>query len=389
MALARIEALRCLPDEAPATPPVRVRVTAAEDRERYDRFLASHPAGSLLQSWEWGTLKERHHWEAVRLLARDGVGRVCGAASVLCRTLPVGGAILYLPRGPVLNFRDSRVLDAMTTALRRLGERQHAVLCKIDPYVSPPDPLVVRALTARGFVAGHRRGHFEGIQPRFNVIVPLTGSADTVLARCHPKTRYNIRLSARRGVQVRRGHREDLVSFHRLLMVTCERNGFAERSLSYFAELWDALAAKGQMELYVASDGERDLAAGILFLFGNKAVYAYGASGNEHRERMAPYALQWAMIQRAVELGCTSYDMTGVPRRLQESEPGYGLYRFKRGFWPEVSKFVGEMDLPLHPTRYRLWNLVEPAYWGGQVWVRHTIRSLRANHEGARTHPTE
>ncbi len=382
MALARTETLRCLPDEAPATTPVRVREAAAQDREQYDRFVAYHPTGSVLQSWEWGTLKERQHWRAVRLLARDGLGRLCGAASVLWRPLPVGGAILYLPRGPVLNFHDSRLLDAMTSALRRLGERQHAVLCKIDPYISPPDPLLVRALKVRGFVTGHRRGHFEGMQPRFNVVVPLTGGADTVLSHCHAKTRYNIRLATRRGVQVRRGRREDLASFHHLLMITCARNGFAERSLCYFTDVWDALAPTGHMELYLASAAEHDLAAGILFLFGNKAVYAYGASGNEHREHMAPYALQWVMIQRALERGCTSYDMTGVPRRLQENEPGYGLYRFKRGFWSEVSEFVGEMDLPLHPARYRLWNVVEPAYWGGQVWMRRAIRSLRANRPG-------
>jgi peptidoglycan pentaglycine glycine transferase (the first glycine) len=360
----------------PARGPVRVYAVPERGRDAYDAFVAAHPAGSLLQSWAWGELRTRQHWRPVRLLAVDAVGRICGAASVLCRRLPIGGSILYLPRGPVLDFTDDRVLDAMVLALRRLGERCRAVLCKIDPYVVAPNPPVERALARRGWVVGHRRGRFEGLQPRHNVIVPLEGGAEAVLARCHAKTRYNIRLAGRRGVTVRRGRREDLPTFHRLLMETCARNGFGERALGYFEQAWDALAPGGHLELYLASCEGLDLAAGILLVFGDKAVYGWGASAGRRREVMAPYALQWAMIQRAVERGCRTYDMTGVPARLREGEPGYGLWRFKRGFWPHVTTLLGEMDLPLQPALYRLWRVLEPTYWGGQVWARRAGRAL-------------
>lgn len=355
---------------------LRAQEVGPGERQAYEAFVAAHPAGSILQSWAWGELRSRQHWRVTRLLALDAGGRAHAAASVLERDLPLGGRVLYVPRGPVLDFRDGRALDAMTDALRRLGERRRAVLCKIDPYVTPPDPLAARALAVRGFVVGHRRGRFDGLQPRFNVIVPLAGGPEAVLGRMHPKTRYNIRLAGRRGVEVRRGERADLGAFHRLLQETCARNGFAERDLPYFVQVWDALAPGGHLELHLAHLGGEILAAGILFVHGSKAVYAYGASSGARREVMAPYALQWAMIRRAMERGCTTYDMTGVPKRLREGEPGYGLYRFKRGFWPEVSEFLGERDLPLQPALYRVWNLVEPAFWGGQVWVRRTLRGL-------------
>ena len=361
---------------ASAPGPVHVRRARAADREAYDRFVAGHAAGSILQSWVWGDLRGRQHWRAVRLLARDALGRLCGAASVLCRDLPVGGSLLYLPRGPVLDFRDERALDAMTAALRRLGRQEEAVLCKIDPYVTPPDDRVFRALQRQGFVVGHRRGRFGGLQPRLNVIVPLQGGAEAVLARLHGKTRYNVRLAAKRGVTVRSGGRCDLPAFHRLLEITCARNGFAERQLPYFLQVWDALAPGGHIELHLASADGADLAAGVLFVFGRKATYAYGASSDARRELMAPYAVQWSLLQRAVQLGCTSYDMTGVPERLREDDPAYGLYRFKRGFWPEVSVFLGELDLPLHPALYRVWNVAEPAYYGGQVLLRRALRAL-------------
>ena len=363
--------------------PLRVRVVSATERAAYDAFVAGHPSGSLMQSWAWGELRSRQQWKPIRLLAVDAQGRPRAAASVLRRNLPIGGCILYLPRGPVVDFRDARALDALVAALRRLGRREHAVLCKIDPYVTPPDPTIVRALMRGGFVVGHRRGHFEGLQPRHNVIVPLEGGAEAVLARCHGKTRYNIRLAEKRGVAVRRGDRADLAAFHRLLMVTCARNGFAERQLSYFEQVWDVLAPSGNIELYLASHEGTNIAAAILLHFGDKAIYAYGASGSTHREVMAPYALQWAMIRRAIELGCGTYDMTGVPKQRREGAPGYGLWRFKRGFWPEVATFVGELDLPIQSSLYRLWNVAEPAYWGGQVFVRRALRVLRPDERQA------
>ncbi len=358
--------------------PVRVSEVGPGERPVFDAFVGHHPAGSVLQSWTWGELRGAQHWDAHRLLALDGAGAPCGAALALCRQLPIGGSLLYLARGPVLDYRDGRVLDAMVAGLRRLGGRYHAILCKIDPPVTPPDPVVGRALRARGFIVGHRRGRFGGLQPRRNVIVPLDGGAEAVLARCHGKTRYNIRLAVRRGVTVRRGGREDLATFHRLLMRTCARNGFAERTLPYFQQVWDHLAAQDMAELHLAELEGEAVAAGMLFCFGRHAVYAYGASGDAHREAMAPYAVQWSMIQRACARGCLTYDMTGVPMKLEEGEPAYGLYRFKRGFWPEITEFQGEMDLPLQPSLYRLWRLAEPAWWGGQVWVRQRLRSVRA-----------
>ncbi len=372
-------ALSALTVRRGAAGPVRVREVGPGQRQDYEAFVAAHPLGNVLQSWAWGELRARQRWQPVRLLASDRLGRLCGAASVLCRELPVGGSILYVPRGPVLDFHDDVVLDALVGALRRLGERHHAVLCKIDPYLTPPDPLVARALAARGFTVGHRRGHFQGMQPRFNVVVPLAGGEEAVLGHCHPKTRYNIRLAERRGVQVKRGTRADLPTFHRLLMATCARNGFSERRLEYFQQVWDALAPAGHLELYLAHLSGQVLAAAILLLHGDKAVYAYGASGDEQRAVMAPYAVQWAMIRRSIARGCRTYDMTGVPAHGVEGTPAYGLWRFKRGFWPEASEFLGERDLPLQPALYRIWNLVEPAYWGSQVFVRRTLRRLGAS----------
>ena len=55
-----------------------------------------------------------------------------------------------------------------------------------------------------------------------------------------------------------------------------------------------------------------------------------------------------AMKDWAVEKGCRLYDFRGVPGRVGEDHPLYGLYKFKLGFGGDYVEFVGEMDLVLN-----------------------------------------
>ncbi|SGO99790.1 Uncharacterized protein involved in methicillin resistance [Mycobacterium tuberculosis] len=55
------------------------------------------------------------------------------------------------------------------------------------------------------------------------------------------------------------------------------------------------------------------------------------------------------MIQDAHELGAHTYDFRGISDALDESEPLYGLLRFKLGFGGEACELIGEWDYPLQP----------------------------------------
>ena len=58
----------------------------------------------------------------------------------------------------------------------------------------------------------------------------------------------------------------------------------------------------------------------------------FGASANEHRERMPNHLLQWTAIQWARSQGCWYYNFRGIPDTLAEGEELWGVYVFKRGF---------------------------------------------------------
>ncbi|MHB9057958.1 MAG: lipid II:glycine glycyltransferase FemX [Bacillota bacterium] len=341
---------------------MRLIQVTPELREDYDRFVAAAPKGHILQSYEWGEVKAETGWTPIRLMADDRSG-TRAAALVLRRDVPViKRTIFYSPRGPVLDFHDSEAFDFLIAEVRKLAQRNRAIMWKIDPDL-PADRQDVRDyLARRGFVHNKRGADFEGVQPSFVFRLPLDKSLDDLFASFANKTRYNIRLAARKGVEVRVGVKEDLPRFYQVLLETATRDRFLVRSYDYFVDLWDHLVERGLARLFVAQLEGRMIAATLAFIMGDKAWYIYGASSNQDREVMPNYALQWEMIRWAKESGCVMYDFRGVSGDLSPDNPLYGLYRFKKGFSGDFTEFIGEYDLIFSPLAYWLWAWGEPFY---------------------------
>ena len=210
----------------------------------------------------------------------------------------------------------------------------------------------------------------DEIQPRFVFRLDIKGKTeDEILAGCHQKTRYNIRLAKRKGVEIREGNREDLKDFHKIMIETGSRDGFIIRSLEYFEKMYDELAPKHMKVLMAYYEG-KPISGIIPIMYGNKTWYLYGASSNEHRNLMPNYLLQWEMIRQAIQNGCDVYDFRGVSGVVDESHPQYGLYRFKKGFGAEFTEFIGEVYLPFKPLTYKLYKFAEKSFRTLRDWKR-------------------
>jgi lipid II:glycine glycyltransferase (peptidoglycan interpeptide bridge formation enzyme) len=312
--------------------------------DAWNRFVASSPYGHILQSWEWGEIKGKSGWRPLRLALLDG-GNVVAAAQVLVRSLPYGvGRLAYVPKGPVLDYTDRVLLDHMLAALRELAAAQRVISLKIEPEVAEPSPLA-DLLRTQGLVPA------LPVQMRSTIWVDLAADEEEILARQKQKTRYNIRLAERKGVEVRSATVDDLPAWYRMYEVTARRDTFSIHGLDYYRTVLDTLQPRGFADLLLAHH-EGDLLAGIIvFSFGREAQYMYGASSNVKRNLMAPYLVQWRGMQWARAQGASIYDLWGIPDRLEESEDLWGVYRHKRGYGGEIVRYIGAYDLirsPLH-----------------------------------------
>jgi len=324
---------------------IEFREATEQDRARYDDFVARFETGDLLQSFEWGDLKSRGGWRPVRVYAQEN-GGIVAAASLLRRAIPkTGRCIMYAPRGPVLDTRNADLVKEFCGYIRQVAQRHRAILVKIDPPVPIDDIESAANLRAAGFRHVTLEG-FGGTQPTAVMQLDLDKSLDDLLASFKPKWRYNIRLAEKKGVTVRMDcDRSDLPAFYVLLKETCKRDGFLVRSLSYFEDMWDCLAPAGFLRLVLTYHEGIPVAGAIAFLFGDKAMYTYGASSNEHRNVMPNHLMQWTMIRWAKESGCKWYDFRGVSPKRDGGEDDHlqGLNRFKEGFSPGSSSILANM----------------------------------------------
>jgi serine/alanine adding enzyme len=95
-----------------------VPVDATSDAQ-WDAFVAHHGVPQFLQSSAWATLKSRFGWQATRALVTGVGGRdgaPVGGASILLRRA-VGITLAYVPRGPVVDWRDAGVVRVVMAAV--------------------------------------------------------------------------------------------------------------------------------------------------------------------------------------------------------------------------------------------------------------------------------
>lgn len=359
------------------------RLIGEKEKDYYNDFAAWGPKGHILQSYEWGEIKGQGEWEPLRLIVEDQEGRPQASISILKRKLPViNKAIFYAPRGPVGDVDNWELMDFLFGKVRELARRQGAIFLKIDPDIPRQHERFGQYLLTRGFVSGEKGEGFEGVQPKFVFRLDIKPPEDILFEQMHQKTRYNIRLAQKKGVEIREDCTiDDLPVFYEILKETTERDKFLVRPYGYFVDLWNYLQPPGYIKLFMAYYEGKAVAGTLAFLFGDKAWYIYGASSNSYRNVMPNYLLQWMMIKWAKANNCTMYDFRGVPGHLTEDNPLYGLYRFKKGFDGEYTEFIGEYDQVYSSFYYRLWTSLEPFY---QKNIRRLI-NLRKKLRGRRT----
>ena len=333
------------------------------DPHRWDAALAALPNAHVLQCWQWGEFKSRYGWDAQRLLWKRPEATVA-AAQVLKRT--VGPfSILYVPKGPCLDWNDSDLAERVLADLESLARRERAIFIKIDPEINLGARYSVINTHSPERLFKIPSGFFlsaSQVQFKNTVWLDLARHEADILASFKQKTRYNIRLAERKGVTIRIPPPAEVPFdlLYRLYAETSVRDGFVIRRPDYYREAWGSFIQTGRAQPFIAQVEGEAVAAIIVFHFANRAFYMYGMSSGQHREKMPNHLLQWAAIKWAKAHGCALYDFWGAPDVFDESDPLFGVWRFKEGFSGVVFRTPGALDYAPSPMLYRMYAVLLP-----------------------------
>ncbi|CAM4147832.1 aminoacyltransferase [Streptococcus penaeicida] len=219
-------------------------------KEEHDAFVLGHPNCNLLQSANWASVKEEWKQEIIGFYENE---ELVASAALLIRPLPLNFSLIYIPRGPIMDYTNFELVDFVINSLRKFGKSKKALFVKFDPSLFlkqfPVDKEITDVeendltLSAISFMKSHGiewTGRTEdigqNIQPRLQANLY---AKDFDLVNFPKKTRQAIRTAQNKGVTITIGGQELLEDFAELMKKTESRKGINLRGIDYYRTLME------------------------------------------------------------------------------------------------------------------------------------------------------
>ena len=384
--------------------------------EEHDEFVKTSPQTNLLQSSDWAKIKD--NWGNERLgVYQDH--KLVAVASILIQPLPLGFTMIYIPRGPIMDYQNSELVAFMLQSIKTYAKSKRAVFAKFDPSLFLRKGLIgqetsdqeatlaiIQSLKECGVEwVGRTEDMGETIQPRFQANIYKEYFTEDQLSK---STKQAIRTARNKGVEVIFGGTELLDEFAALMKKTEARKGIHLRGRDYYEKLLTTYAGqsyitlsrinlaqrlaslKEQLEKNQAEasrfnektkpgkiDNNRqekerleeeiqfllqELKAGqeIVSLSGTLTLEFGGTSENVYAGMDENFRRYQPAILTWYETAQHAFDRGAAWQNMGgvENQLDGGLYHFKSKFNPMIEEFVGEFNLPTS----MLYPLVNKAY---------------------------
>lgn len=313
------------------------------------RKLTTHP----LQSKAWGEFREKTGVKVV-------IEKVW---QLTIHKIPyTPWSIGYFPKGP-------RPDKEMINKLTKIGRENKCIFITLEPNVE------------RGtehWALGTSLGLRPSLRPlftKYNFVIDLTKTENELLAAMHPKTRYNIRIAQKHGVEVVENNSDKGFKIYlKLYFETTKRQKYFGHTEKYHKLLWKTLqSGKGKAErgndtltarLLIAYYKSIPLVAWFLLEYKDTLYYPYGGSSEQHKNVMASNLVAWEAIKLGKKLGCKKFDLWGaLGPNPSPRDPWYGFHRFKEGYGGRLVEYIGSYDLVLNYPLYYLFHLIDKLRW--------------------------
>lgn len=330
-----------------------IREITEKEKKTFNK-ASIHP----LQSWEWGEFRKKHGNSIIRLAQFEG--------EELVKALPI--TLSHIPKTPFTigtSPRGDTPTKEVLAAFKEEGKRRNTVFIKLEPKVIKVQNNVIHKHGKEAIDTLKKYGAVSGktVFTPSTFYINLIPDEDTLLKSFHSKTRYNIRLAKRKGVEVIEDNSDKAFEqYVKLFFETTRRQGYYMHTENYHRLMWRTLykdmIEQGEVpiaRLLTARYKREILTAWIVFVWHDFLYYPYGGSSDKYREVMSNNLMMWEAIRYGKNLGLSTFDLWG-------REEGKGFTKFKEGYNPKVVEFIGTWDLPTS-SLYKPYKVAEKVRW--------------------------
>ena len=373
----------------------------------YDGFVKEHPMVNLLQSSAWEKVKS--DWNHERFGVYEGEN-LLAVASILIKSLPLGYKMFYIPRGPILDYRDTELLSFVIQSIKSYARSKRAIFVTFDPSIClsqhlvnqdkieyPENLAIVEILGQLGVKwSGQTTEMDDTIQPRIQAKIYKENFEEDKLSK---STRQAIRTARNKGLEVQYGGLELLDSFSELMKKTEKRKDIHLRNEVYYKKLLDNFKDEAYITLATldvskrSQELEEQLAKNrsLEETFTESTRTSKVEAQKKEKERLleeltflqeymdAGQARVPLAATLSLEFGITSVNLyAGMDDDFKrynapiltwyetaryafergmlwqnlggvENSLNGGLYHFKEKFNPTIEEYLGEFTMPTHP----------------------------------------
>jgi hypothetical protein len=305
-------------------------VLAGVDAQEYEAFLLESPSGHAAQSIAWARVARAGANVAARFYMVRSTERLIGVALML-RPIIAGVAFpwAWIERGPVV----ARVCDLVpaTQAIARAALARGVLRMRVMPYWADKEARQAEEqLRTVGFRDAHRKDGAHACTLRMDI----GGKTDAEIfaGADRGQIRWRARQAERAGARARRGSHDDwtqLRAMHRRLM---ESQGRTARSATWWGAVERFVVKEGGGALFVCDFDARVVSAGVVLRHGPCATYAWGASVEDKLPFSKAIPPLIAAIRWARDIGCTSFDLGGIPAEDDRDRKRNAIAMFKFDF---------------------------------------------------------
>ena len=378
-------------------------------KEEFTSFANTVSHRSFIQSVEMADLLEKRG-NTVQFIAWKQNDQV-QVAAILYSLSMTGGLHMEINSGPL--YQEETLLEPFYAALKDYAKKNGAIELVIKPYdhyqtfdsdgnpISEEQSHFLDTLKNLGYQHDGFQTGYPGGEPVWHYLKTIKeADSKSLLKSFNKNCSRNITTALNYDISIRNITREEIPQFKQIIEETGKRQGFEDKSLSYYYDLYDSFGPNAEFvvaeinstaalahldqkisllnpsakqyeqqlqklekqknivrETLAGKESETvPLACALIIYTPSEVTYLFGGSYTKYQKFSAAFLIQYHAMKRALEKGITLYNFLGIQGIFDGSD---GVLRFKQNFNGYIVRKMGTFRYYPSPLKYKMISLIK------------------------------